>query len=102
MDFIKKNKWQVGLIALISLGVFTSVFLSQQIQTLISKAADGLSWTDFVESFGSGSDEARYNKDFDINLDGRINIFDILFARRDSIKVKESTDSADATTSATQ
>jgi hypothetical protein len=101
MEIFKKSKFQLGLVIFIGLGIFASVYLTQQIQILISKAADGLSWKDFVESFGAGSGDQNFNADFDINIDGRINIFDILIARKENKGAHESSGNAEASSSAT-
>lgn len=77
----KSNKLQIAVIIILVLGIFAGVYLTQKIQILMSRASDGLTLTDFLESFGTSEDEENYNYDLDINQDGKINVIDILFAR---------------------
>lgn len=77
----RSNKIQIALIIILVLGIFAGVYLTQKIQILMSRASDGLTWTDFIESFGTSDGEENFNYELDINQDGKINVIDILFAR---------------------
>jgi hypothetical protein len=82
--FFQKQNIQIVILIILTLGIFAGVYLTKQIQILMSKASNGLTLSDFIEAFGASSDEDNFNADLDINLDGKINVIDILFARKDN------------------
>lgn len=79
--FYKNKNFQIIIIIILVVSIFIGVYLTQKIQILMSRASDGFTLTDFIESFGSSEDEEKYNYELDINQDGKINVIDILFAR---------------------
>lgn len=81
--FFSKQNLQIVVLIILVLGIFAGVYLTKQIQILMSRASDGLTLQDFIAAFGTSSDEDNYDVNLDINQDGKINVIDILYARKD-------------------